>query len=153
LTWAVPGEDVFYPGMDENSKIGKFRRVKFTGGTLHLNGVTNTIAEVEGIPSVAGNGKIFIESKWTVDAANIVSGSKASGLSYGFGESVKLVIANPQGLKNSGGVTEWTILESTEDIAGSISIDGDEASEFLIVKIVGNTVKLKRRPGTVVIFR
>ena len=58
--------------------------MKFAGGTLYLNGVTNTVAELEGIPSVAGNGKVFIESKWTIDAAEIAN-AEVSGLSFGFG--------------------------------------------------------------------
>lgn len=153
FTWAIPGEDVFYPGMDESVKLGKFRRVKFSGGTLHLNGTTNWISEVEGIPNVAGSGKMILENKWTVDAADIVSGSKASGLSFAFGEDVELIIDNPLAAKNAGGVNEWTVVESLENITGSISIKDEVASEFMIVKIVGNTVKLKRRPGTVMIIR
>ena len=153
FTWAVPGEDVYYPGMDESVKLGKFRRVKFSGGTLHLNGTTNWISEVQGIPNVAGSGKMIIENKWTVDAADIVSGSKASGLSFAFGEDVELIIDNPLAAKNSVGVNEWTIVESLENITGSISIKDEVASEFIVVKIVGNTVKLKRRPGTVMVIR
>jgi hypothetical protein len=153
FTWALPGEDVFYPGTDENNKIGKFRRVKFTGGTLHLNGVTNTIAEVEGIPSVAGNGKIFIESKWTVDAADLTDGAAVSVLSFGFGEDAELEIENSSAAKSMTGTREWTVINSAEDITGSITVNEDMAKRWS-VKVDGKEVKLKYRPfGTAVIVR
>jgi len=154
FTWALPGEDVFYPGTDENNKIGKFRRVKFAGGTLYLNGVTNTVAELEGIPSVAGNGKVFIESKWTIDAADIADGSEVSGLSFGFGADVELEIENSSAAKSMTGTREWTVIKSAEDITGSITVKDEDMAKRWTVNIDGNEVKLKYRPfGTAVIIR
>ena len=153
FTWALPGEDVFYPGTDENNKIGKFRRVKFAGGTLHLNGVTNTITELEGIPSVAGNGKVFIENKWTVDAAKIAN-AEVSGLSFGFGADAELEIENPLAAKSMTGTREWTVIKSAEDITGSIMVKDEDMAKRWTVNIDGNEVKLKYRPfGTAVIIR
>jgi hypothetical protein len=154
FTWALPGEDVFYPGTDENNKIGKFRRVKFAGGTLHLNGVTNTITEMEGIPSVAGNGKVFIESKWTIDAADLTDGAAVSVLSFGFGEDAELEIENSSAAKSMTGTREWTVINSAEDITGSITVKDEDMAKRWSVKVDGNEVKLKYRPfGTAVIVR
>ena len=154
FTWAIPGEDVFYPGADESTKLGKFQRVKFSGGTLHLNGTTNWIAAVEGLPSVAGSGKIFIENKWTVDAADIVSASNASGVSFGFGTDAELEIENPLAAKSATGSREWTVMESAEDITGSIAIKDEITANRWTVTVDGNRLKLKYRPlGTAITVR
>ena len=136
------------------TKLGKFQRVKFSGGTLHLNGTTNWIAAVEGLPSVAGSGKIFVENKWTVDAADIVSGSKSSGLSFGFGADAELEIENSSAAKSMTGSREWTVIRSAEDITGSITVKDEDMAKRWMVNIDGNEVKLKYRPfGTAVIIR
>lgn len=155
FTWAIPGEDVFYPGTDESIKLGKFQRVKFSGGTLHLNGVTNRVSEVEGMPLVVGSGRIVVQNKWTIDAADIINGSStaATGVSFGFGEDVELEINDPNVVYAANAVREWTLVESAENIAGAISIKDEVGSGLLVVKIVGNAVKLKRRPGTVMVIR
>ena len=154
FTWAIPGEDVFYPGADESTKLGKFQRVKFSGGTLHLNGTTNWITAVEGLPSVAGSGKIFIENKWTVDAADIGSASNASGVSFGFGADAELEIENPLAAKSATGSREWTVMESAEDITGSIAIKDEITANRWTVTVDGNRLKLKYRPlGTAITVR
>ena len=154
FTWAIPGDDVFYPGTDENSKIGKFRRVKFTGGTLHLNGVTNTISEMEGFPNVAGTGKLIIENKWTIDAADIVDGSAVPGLSFGFGEDAEIEIENSSAAGSMADDREWTVIESSEDISGSVSVKNEATAKRWNVEVDGNKLKLKYIPlGTTVVIR
>ena len=154
FTWAIPGEDLFYPGTDESNIIGRFDLVKFSGGTLYLNGVTNTIAEAEGIPLVAGTGKLIIENKWTIDVAELANGAEVSGLSFGFGENAELEIENPLAAKSMTGVREWTVIKSAEDITGSITVKDEEMAKRWMLKVDGNEVKLKYRPfGTAVIIR
>jgi hypothetical protein len=154
FTWALPGEDVFYPGTDENSKIGRFDLVKFSGGTLHLNGVTNTVTEVEGVPLVAGTGKLIIENKLTINVADITNGSAVSDLSFGFGAEAELEIENPLAAKSMTGTREWTVIKSAEDITGSITVKDEDMAKRWTVNIDGNEVKLKYRPfGTAVIIR
>ena len=154
FTWAIPGDDVFYPGTDENSKIGKFRRVKFTGGTLHLNGVTNTISEMEGFPNVAGTGKLIVENKWTIDVAEIADGVAISGLSFGFGADAELEIENSSAARSMTGNREWTVIESTEGIAGAISVKNEATAKRWKIAVDGNKLKLKYIPlGTTVVIR
>ena len=154
FTWAIPGEDVFYPGTEDLIEPAKFDLVKFTGGTLHLNGVTNTVSEVEGMPLVAGTGKLIIENKWTIDAADIADKAKADGLSLAFGEDVELVINKNRAVKSSNGTYEWTVFESEDDISGSISVKDSEMAKSWRIEISGKTVKLKYYPaGTVIIVR
>jgi hypothetical protein len=157
FTWAIPGDDVFYPGTNESRKfdyLPEFDLVKFTGGTLHLNGVTNTVSEVEGLPKMAGTGKLIIENKWTIDAADLADKAKSDGLSLAFGEDVELVINKNRAVKSSNGTYEWTVFESEEDISGSISVKDPEMAKRWRVNISGKTVKLKYYPaGTVIIVR
>ena len=154
FTWAIPGEDVFYPGTEELIKHIKFNLVKFTGGTLHLNGVTNSITDAEGIPLVAGTGKLIIENAWTIDAADIADGSAVSGLSFGFGADAELEIENSSAAKSMTGTREWTVIKSAEDITGSITVKDEDMAKRWSVKVDGNEVKLKYRPfGTAVIIR
>ena len=154
FTWAIPGEDVFYPGTEDLIEPAKFDLVKFTGGTLHLNGVTNTVSEVEGLPNMAGTGKLIIKDKWTIDAADLADKVKVDGLSLAFGEDVELVINKNRAVKSSNGTYEWTVFESEDDISGSISVKDSEMAKRWRVKISGKTVKLKYYPaGTVIIVR
>ncbi|MBR2981634.1 MAG: hypothetical protein IKC80_00230 [Kiritimatiellae bacterium] len=154
FTWAIPGEDVFYPGTEDLIEPAKFDLVKFTGGTLHLNGITNTVSEVEGLPNMAGTGKLIIENKWTIDAADIADKAKADGLSLAFGEDVELVINKNRAVKSSNGTYEWTVFESEDDISGSISVKDSEMAKSWRIEISGKTVKLKYYPaGTVIIVR
>ena len=154
FTWAIPGEDVFYPGTEDLIEPAKFDLVKFTGGTLQLNGITNTITNVEGIPLVAGTGKLIIESKWTIDAADIADGSAVSGLSFGFGADAELEVENSAAAKSMTGSREWTVIKSAEDITGSITVKDEDMAKRWTVNIDGNEVKLKYRPfGTAVIIR
>ena len=154
FTWAIPGEDVFYPGTEDLIEPAKFDLVKFTGGTLHLNGVTNTVSEVEGLPNMAGTGKLVIKDKWTIDAADLADKAKVDGLSLAFGEDVELVINKNRAVKSSNGTYEWTVFESEDDISGSISVKDSEMAKRWRVKISGKTVKLKYYPaGTVIIVR
>ena len=154
FTWALPGEDVFYPGTEDLIEPAKFDLVKFTGGTLHLNGVTNSITDAEGIPLVAGTGKLIIESKWTIDAADLADGSAVSGLSFGFGADAELEIENSSAAKSMIGTREWTVIKSAEDITGSITVKDEDMAKRWTVNIDGNEVKLKYRPfGTAVIIR
>jgi hypothetical protein len=153
LTWAKPGVDVSFPGTDESLKFGRFDLVKFTGGTLHLNGVTNTVSQVEGLPDVAGTGKLIIKDKWTIDVADLADKAKVEGLSFAFGENTKLVIANPEAANFKAWAPEWTIMESDENITGSLSIEDASLSRWK-VKVDGKTVKLKCLPvSTVIIVR
>ena len=157
FTWAIPGDDVFYPGTNESRKfdyLPEFDLVKFTGGTLHLNGVTNTVSEVEGLPNMAGTGKLVIKDKWTIDAADLADKAKSDGLSLAFGEDVELVINKNRAVKSSNGTYEWTVFESEDDISGSISVKDPEMAKRWRVKISGKTVRLKYYPaGTVIIVR
>ena len=154
FTWAIPGEDVFYPGTDESIKFGRFDLVKFTGGTLHLNGVTNTVSQVEGLPNMAGTGKLIIENKWTIDAADLADGAAVSDLSFGFGADAELEIENSSAAKSMTGSREWTVIKSAEDITGSITVKDEDMAKRWTVNIDGNEVKLKYRPfGTAVIIR
>jgi hypothetical protein len=154
LTWAKPGVDVSFPGTDESLKFGRFDLVKFTGGTLHLNGVTNTVSEVEGLPKMAGTGKLIIKDTWTIDAADLADKAKVDGLSLAFGEDVELVINKNRAVKSSNGTYEWTVFESEDDISGSISVKDPEMAKRWRVNISGKTVKLKYYPaGTVIIVR
>jgi hypothetical protein len=128
--------------------------VKFSGGTLHLNGVTNTIAAMEGMPLVAGTGKLIIENTWTVDAACLTDGSVVSELSFGFGADAELEIENSSAAKSMTGAREWTVIKSAEDITGSITVKDEETAKRWSVKVDGNEMKLKYRPfGTAVIVR
>jgi hypothetical protein len=154
FTWALPGEEVFYPGTEKLIGKVEFERVKFTGGTLHLNGVTNTVSEVEGLPDMTGTGKLIIENKWTIDAADLADKAKSDGLSLAFGEDVELVINKNRAVKSSNGTYEWTVFESEDDISGSISVKDPEMAKRWRVNISGKTVKLKYYPaGTVIIVR
>lgn len=154
FTWALPGEEVFYPGTDESIKLGKFQRVKFSGGTLYLNNVTNRISEMEGMPLVDGSGKLIIESKWTIDAAEIADAEAAPEVAFGFGEDVELEIENPLVGKSVPGMREWTVIESAEDITGTISIKDEVAAKRWKMEIDGNKLKLEYRPiGTVMTVR
>ncbi len=154
LTWALPGEDVFYPGTEELIKQVKFDIVKFSGGTLHLNGITNTVSEVEGLPNMAGTGKLIIENKWTIDAADLADGAAVSDLSFGFGADAELEIENSSAAKSMTGTREWTVIKSAEDITGSITVKDEDMAKRWSVKVDGNEVKLKYRPfGTAVIIR
>jgi hypothetical protein len=154
LTWAKPGVDVSFPGTDESLKFGRFDLVKFTGGTLHLNGITNTVSEVEGLPDMAGTGKLIIENKWTIDAAHLTDGAAVSDLSFGFGAEAELEIENSSEAKTMTGLREWTVIKSAEDITGSITVKDEEAAKRWTVKVDGNTVKLKYLPvGTAIIVR
>ena len=109
---------------------------------------------MEGIPSVAGNGKVFIESKWTIDAADLTDGTAVSDLSFGFGADAELEIENPLAAKSMTGTREWTVIKSAEDITGSITVKDEDMAKRWSVNIDGNEVKLKYRPfGTAVIFR
>lgn len=156
FTWAIPGEDVFYPGTDESNRIGhlpRFDKVLFSGGTLDLNGNALSVGEAEGIPAVIGSAGFTIETKWTVDAADIAAGKKLSGQKIGFGEDAELVVENLLGAR-SVAVREWTVLESPEDITGSISVKDDDIAGRWSVTVEGKTVKLKYRPvGTVMTLR
>jgi len=154
FTWALPGEDVFYPGTEDLIEPAKFDLVKFTGGTLHLNGVTNTVSEVEGMPLVAGTGKLIIENKWTIDAADLADGSAVSGLSFGFGADAELEVENSSAAKSMTGTREWTVIKSAEDITGSITVKDEDMAKRWSVKVDGKELKLKYRPfGTAVIIR
>ena len=154
LTWAKPGVDVSFPGTDESLKFGRFDLVKFTGGKLHLNGVTNTVSQVEGLPDMAGTGKLIIENKWTIDAAHLTNGSAVSDLSFGFGADAELEIENSSAAKSMTGSREWTVIRSAEDITGSITVKDEDMAKRWTVNIDGNEVKLKYRPfGTAVIIR
>jgi hypothetical protein len=153
FTWALPGEEVFYPETEKLIRV-EFDLVKFTGGTLHLNGVTNTVSEVEGLPDMAGTGKLVIKDKWTIDAADLADKAKVDGLSLAFGEDVELVINKNRAVKSSNGTYEWTVFESEDDISGSISVKDPEMAKRWRVNISGKTVKLKYYPvGTVIIVR
>ena len=157
FTWAIPGDDVFYPGTNESRKfdyLPEFDLVKFSGGTLHLNGITNTVSEVEGLPNMAGTGKLIIENKWTIDAADLADGSEVSGLSFGFGADAELETENSSAAKSMTGSREWTVIKSAEDITGSITVKDEDMAKRWSVKVDGNEVKLKYRPfGTAVIIR
>ena len=132
----------------------KFDLVKFTGGTLHLNGITNAITNVEGVPFVAGTGKLIIENTWTIDAADLTDGAAISGLSFGFGVDAKLEIENSSAAKSMTGSREWTVIKSAEDITGSITVKDEDMAKRWSVKVDGKEVKLKYRPfGTAVIIR
>jgi hypothetical protein len=156
FTWAIPGDDVFYPGTNESRKfdyLPEFDLVKFSGGTLHLNGVTNTVSQVEGLPNMAGTGKLIIKDKWTIDVADLADKAKVDGLSFAFGENTELVIANPEAANFKAWAPEWTIMESDENITGSLSIKNAALSRWK-VKVDGKTVKLKCLPvSTVIIVR
>ena len=157
FTWAIPGDDVFYPGTNESRKfdyLPEFDLVKFTGGTLHLNGVTNTVSQVEGLPNMAGTGKLIIENKWTIDAAHLTDGAAVSDLSFGFGADAELEIENSSAAKSMTGSREWTVIRSAEDITGSITVKDEDMAKRWSVKVDGKEVKLKYRPfGTAVIVR
>jgi hypothetical protein len=108
---------------------------------------------LEGIPSVDGNGKVFIERKWTIDAAEIAN-AEVSGLSFGFGADAELEIENSSAAKSMTGTREWTVIKSAEDITGSITVKDEDMAKRWTVNIDGNEVKLKYRPfGTAVIIR
>jgi hypothetical protein len=159
FTWAIPSDDVFYPGTDESNKIGylpRFDTVKFSGGTLHLNVGTNVfrVGEVEGFPSVVGGNGFVSENKWTIDAEDIAAGMKVSNQKIDFGEDVELEIENPLAARSVSGVREWTVLESSEDITGSISVKDTEVAKRWTVTVSGNSVSLKYRPvGTMMVVR
>ena len=151
---ADSGDGMLFTHDIPNNTLPEFDLVKFTGGTLHLNGVTNTVSEVEGMPLVAGTGKLIIENKWTIDAADIADKAKADGLSLAFGEDVELVINKNRAVKSSNGTYEWTVFESEDDISGSISVKDSEMAKSWRIEISGKTVKLKYYPaGTVIIVR
>ena len=149
-----PGDGMLFTHDIPNNTLPEFDLVKFKGGTLHLNGVTNTVTAVEGMPLVAGTGKLIIENKWTIDAADIADKAKADGLSLAFGEDVELVINKNRAVKSSNGTYEWTVFESEDDISGSISVKDSEMAKSWRIEISGKTVKLKYYPaGTVIIVR
>jgi hypothetical protein len=146
--------DVSFPGTDESLKFGRFDLVKFTGGTLHLNGITNTVSQVEGLPKMAGTGKLIIENKWMIDAADLADGATVSGLSFGFGAAAELEIENSSAAKSMAGTREWTVIKSAEDITGSITVNDEDMAKRWSVKVDGKELKLKYRPfGTAVIIR
>ena len=154
LTWALPGEEVVYPGTEEQIRHLEFDLVKFSGGTLQFNGITNTVSEVEGLPNMAGTGKLIIENKWTIDAADLADGAAVSDLSFGFGADAELEIENSSAAKTMTGLREWTVIKSAEDITGSITVKDEDMAKRWSVKVDGNEVKLKYRPfGTAVIIR
>lgn len=158
FTWAIPGEDVFYPGTEESNKIGykpRFEKVEFgSAATLDLNGIALSVGEVEGFPRVVESDGFTIERKWTLDAADIAAGFKVSGEKIDFGEDVELVVENPLAAKAVSGVREWTVLESAAEISGSISIKDEDAAKRWTVTVDGNLVKLKYRPiGSVMVVR
>ena len=151
---ADSGDGMLFTHDIPNNTLPEFDLVKFTGGTLHLNGITNTVSEVEGLPNMAGTGKLIIENKWTIDAADIADKAKADGLSLAFGEDVELVINKNRAVKSSNGTYEWTVFESEDDISGSISVKDSEMAKSWRIEISGKTVKLKYYPaGTVIIVR
>ena len=151
---ADSGDGMLFTHDIPNNTLPEFDLVKFKGGTLHLNGVTNTVTAVEGMPLVAGTGKLIIENKWTIDAADIADKAKADGLSLAFGEDVELVINKNRAVKSSNGTYEWTVFESEDDISGSISVKDSEMAKSWRIEISGKTVKLKYYPaGTVIIVR
>ena len=151
---ADSGDGMLFTHDIPNNTLPEFDLVKFKGGTLHLNGVTNTVTAVEGMPLVAGTGKLIIENKWTIDAADIADKVKADGLSLAFGEDVELVINKNRAVKSSNGTYEWTVFESEDDISGSISVKDSEMAKSWRIEISGKTVKLKYYPaGTVIIVR
>ncbi len=151
---ADSGDGMLFTHDIPNNTLPEFDLVKFKGGTLHLNGVTNTVTAVEGMPLVAGTGKLIIENKWTIDAADIADGSAVSGLSFGFGADAELEIENSSAAKSMTGTREWTVIKSAEDITGSITVKDEDMATRWTVNIDGNEVKLKYRPfGTAVIIR
>ena len=158
FTWAIPGEDVFYPGTEESNKIGykpRFEKVEFgSAATLDFNGIALSVGEVEGFPRVVESDGFTIERKWTLDAADIAAGFKVSGEKIDLGEDVELVVENPLAAKAVSGVREWTVLESAAEISGSISIKDEDAAKRWAVTVDGNLVKLKYRPiGSVMVVR
>ena len=159
FTWAIPGDDVFYPGTDESNKIGylpRFDTIKFSGGTLNLNVGTNVfrVGTVYGFPSVVGGNGLVIADKWTVDAEDIAAGVKIADRKIDFGEDVELEIENPLAARSVSGVREWTVLESTANITGSISVKDEESAKRWSVKVDGGSVTLKYRPvGTIMVVR
>lgn len=159
FTWAIPGDDVFYPGTDESNKIGylpRFDTIKFSGGTLNLNVGTNVfrVGTVYGFPSVVNGNGFAIENKWTIDAEDIAAGMKVLNQKIDFGEDVELEIENPLAARSVSGVREWMVLESTEDITGSISVKDTEVAKRWTVTVSGNSVSLKYRPvGTIMVVR
>ena len=103
---------------------------------------------------MAGTGKLIIENKWTIDAADLADGSEVSGLSFGFGADAELEIENSSAAKSMTGSREWTVIKSAEDITGSITVKDEDMAKRWSVKVDGNEVKLKYRPfGTAVIIR
>jgi hypothetical protein len=109
---------------------------------------------VEGVPLVAGTGKLIIENKLTINVADITNGSAVSDLSFGFGADAELEIENPLAAKSMTGTREWTVIKSAEDITGSITVKDEDMAKRWTVNIDGNEVKLKYRPfGTAVIIR
>ena len=150
FTWAVPGDDVFYPGTDESNKIGylpRFDTVKFANsGLLELNVDSLSVATAEGFPRVGGTGILTVEGKWILDAADVVAGMKTTGAKIVFGADAELEVENPMAAKGVSGAREWTVLESPSGIGGSISVKDQEVARRWTVSVDGNSVKLKYRP-------
>ena len=68
--------------------------------------------------------------------------------------AVELEIENPLAARSVSGVREWMVLESTEDITGSISVKDAEVAKRWTVKVDGGSVTLKYRPvGTIMVVR
>ena len=150
FTWAVPGDDVFYPGTDESNKIGylpRFDAVKFAeSGLLELNVDSRSVATAEGFPRVGGVGALTVEKKWILDAADVVAGMKTTGANIVFGADVELEVENPMAARRVSGVREWTVLESLFGIVGSISVKDPETAKRWTVAVDGDSIKLKYRP-------
>ena len=97
---------------------------------------------------------MVIADKWTVDAEDIAAGVKIADRKIDFGEDVELEIENPLAARSVSGVREWTVLESTANITGSISVKDEESAKRWSVKVDGGSVTLKYRPvGTIMVVR
>ena len=161
FTWALPEETVVHP-LDPATVVQglpEFKVLRFVGesGVLDMAGYALTVENVEGFPVIRnGGGNFTVKGKWTVDAADVLVGRKATGLSMSFGADAELVLTNPKVLRASASMqnVKWLIAESIQTIAGNLSVKDPDLSRNFKVSLEDDKMYLKYVPtGTVVIIK
>ena len=158
FTWALPEETVAHPLDPEKVVQGlpEFKVLRFVGesGVLDMAGYNLTVKNVEGFPNVQNCGDAFtIEDKWTIDAVDIKMGRKTSALPLAFGADAELVLKDPKVLQATASMqnVKWLIAESTQTVAGNLSVKDSDLARNFKVSLEGGKVYLKYVPTGMVI--
>ena len=163
LTWCKPGETVATPVADKIldravvvsggtatnvADYAFFSKMSFASGTaVDFNGNAHSLDELRGIPSVSNADRLKVGNKWTVDVADVLADRRLLVAALEFGPDAELAIT--QSVRPGNG--SWVIAESSEDIAGSLTVKDETLAREWDVRIVGRQVVLTRQRGVVLI--